>query len=180
MPYVEKSTIAILGVLFTILITSSIQVVSADHQLPGDSIFMDQTNVHKIDEINSDYQIYLQIEIRNKQGQLINVVTDSHGKIIPHGITDKTFNETLGKIEIITIDNIQYEKVRYTLNGDAKELLKNHGNSHFLSIWKVIVCTEIEGHGHTCLTPFSIMTPGILINEEDSIQLQWTILREIY
>ena len=179
MSYVEKYTVIILSVLITVLITSSIQVTSADHQLPGNSIFMDHTNVHKIDEINSDYQIYLQIEIRNKQSQLISVVTDYHGKIIPHEITDKTFNETLGKIEIITIDNIQYEKVRYTLNGDAKELLKNHGNSHVLSIWKVIVCTEIEGHGHTCLDPFSIMTPGILINEEDIIQLQWTILREI-
>ena len=90
MPYVEKSTIAILGVLFTILITSSIQVVSADHQLPGDSIFMDQdlrvnhkrplvidSGLIQIDELHCRKKSLTEA-IRLKQ--LFSCLSSAHGK----------------------------------------------------------------------------------------------------
>ena len=63
----------ILGCIFTILITYSVQSVDADHNLSDNSIFKDLTHVNLVDEWNSDYQIYLQVEVRNAQGQLISI-----------------------------------------------------------------------------------------------------------
>ena len=120
----------ILGCVFTILIICSVQPINADHHLPGNSIFKDLTHVNIADQKDSEYQIYLQVEVRNAQGQLISISEDSIGRIIPHELTNHIFNENLGKIEIITVDNIKYEKVQYTDYVQAEELLIKIGRAH--------------------------------------------------
>jgi len=37
-----------------------------------------------------------------------------HGWVIPHKVTDHVFDTLMGEKEIVTIDNIKYEKVQYT------------------------------------------------------------------
>ena len=169
----------ILGCIFTILITYSVQSVDADHNLSGNSIFKDLTHVNVADQKDSEYQIYLQVEVRNAQGQLISISEDSIGRIIPHELTDHIFNENLGKIEIITVDNIKYEKVQYTDYVQAEELLINSQTSHFIGLWRIIMCGEIVGHGHPCLPVFQVNTSHVFITKGDTATLHWTILRII-
>ena len=62
--------------------------------------------------------------------------------------------KTFGKIEIITVDNIKYEKVQYTDYMQAEELLINSQTSHFIGLWRIIMCGEVVGHGHPCFFLF--------------------------
>ena len=168
-----------LGCIFTVLIACSVQSVDADHHLSGNSIFADQIHVNLVDEWDSEYQIYLHVEVRNTQGQLVSISEASIGRHIPHEITEHVFNEKLGKIEIVTIDNIKYEKVQYTLPGEIKDLLKNSQTYRFINSWAIIICGEVEGHEQTCLRVFSAMTSSVFVTENDIGILHWTILRII-
>ena len=47
---------------------------------------------------------------------MISVAEGMHGFVIPHQITDHVFDTLMGKKEIVTIDNIKYEKVQYTFS----------------------------------------------------------------
>jgi hypothetical protein len=176
---VKKPTIALLSTVFVALIACSIQSVTADHHLSGNSIFKDLTHVNIADQKDSEYHIYLQVEVRNAQGQLISISEDSIGRIIPHELTDHVFNENLGKIEIITVDNIKYEKVQYTDYVQAEELLINSQTSHFIGLWRIIMCGEVVGHGHPCLPVFQVNTSHVFITKGDAVTLHWTILRII-
>ena len=175
----KKPTIALLSTVFVALIACSIQSVTADHHLSGNSIFKDLTHVNIADQKDSEYHIYLQVEVRNAQGQLISISEDSIGRIIPHELTDHVFNENLGKIEIITVDNIKYEKVQYTDYVQAEELLINSQTSHFIGLWRIIMCGEVVGHGHPCLPVFQVNTSHVFITKGDAITLHWTVLRII-
>ena len=175
----KKPTIALLSTVFVALIACSIQSVTADHHLSGNSIFKDLTHVNIADQKDSEYHIYLQVEVRNAQGQLISISEDSIGRIIPHELTDHVFNENLGKIEIITVDNIKYEKVQYTDYMQAEELLINSQTSHFIGLWRIIMCGEVVEHGHPCLPVFQVNIPHVFITEGDFVTLHWTILRII-
>ena len=176
----KEFVIILLGVIFVGLLAGSIQSVAADHNLTGNSIFRDLTRVNIVDQIDSKYQIYLQVEVRNAQEQLISISEDSIGKIIPHEITEHTFNEKLGKSEIVTIDNIKYEKVQYSDNIQAEELISIEKRpSHFIGLWRIIMCGEVVGHGHPCLPVFQVNTSHVLITEGDIITLHWTVLRII-
>ena len=159
----KNYTKVILGCIFTILITCSVHSVDADF----------------VDEWDSEYKMYLHTEVRNAQGQLISISEGSIGTLLPHEITDRTFNEKLGKIEIVTIDNVKYEKVQYADYVPAEELLINSGTSHFIGLWKIIVCGEAVDGDVSCFSVFHVNTPHVFITEGDSVTLHWTILRII-
>jgi len=139
---VKKFTILLLSVIFVTLIASSVQSISADHILEdGKGIFKDQDhqNFTKTIDSNSKYQIHLQVELRNAQGQLISIAETSHGNYIPEGISDLTFYEKLGKKEIVVIDNIKYEKAQYV------DSLYSNIEVDYVSLWALMVCGEIYG-----------------------------------
>jgi hypothetical protein len=106
-----------------------------------------------------------------------------HGKYLLHEITDYIVDtEALGffgKKEIITIDNIKYEKVQYTDYMQAEELLINSQTSHFIGLWRIIMCGEVVGHGHPCLPVFQVNTSHVFITKGDAVTLHWTVLRII-
>ena len=175
----KNSSKVILGCIFTISIICSVQSVDADHDLSGNSIFTDQTRVNIVDEWDYGYLIYLHVEVRNAQGQLVSISEDSIGRLIPHELTDHVFNEKLGKIEIVTTDNIKYERVQYANYIPVEELMPNSQTSHFIGLWRIIMCGEVVGHGHPCLPIFQVNTPHVFITEGDVVTLHWTILRII-
>ena len=177
----KKFTIALLSVIFVALIACSIQSISADHLKPGQGIFKDANEFNLVPIKDSKYQIYLQVVVRNAQGQLISILEDSHGRYIPHEITDSTFDENLGEIEIITIDNIKYEKVQFTDTLDAKKLIDliENRTSHFIGIWKYQVCEEIDGHGYRCIPIFHLYSSYAYVTAGDVVTSQWTILKEM-
>ena len=175
----KNSSKIVLGCILTILITCSVQSVDADHHLSGNSIFKDLTHVNLVDEWDSEYQIHLHVEVRNAQGQLVSISEDSIGRLIPHELTDHVFNEKLGKTEIVTTDNIKYERVQYANYIPVEELMPNSQTSHFIGLWRIIMCGEVVGHGHPCLPIFQVNTPHVFITEGDVVTLHWTILRII-
>ena len=110
----KKFMVLLIGVIFVALITASVQFAYADHTEPGIGIFKDATNVELIETTDTEYQVYLQIQVRNGNGQLISITESTMtGAYIPHELIDRVFDTLMGKKEIITIDNIKYEKVQY-------------------------------------------------------------------
>ena len=195
----KKFTIALLSTVFVALITCSVQSVTADH-VEGDGIYNDYGEANIVTVKDSKYQVNLQIIIRTGGGQLINVTESmSTAAYIPHRITDHVFDTLMGEKEIITIDNIKYEKVQYTYTPtiehrfvglypifsenydlefkstpEARE--KMHEKRDF-SMWKIHYCATFEGHGFSCIPIFQDLVPTMTLEEHDIITHKWTILR---
>ena len=113
----QKSTIVLLSTIFVTLITCSVQSVTADHLELGQGIYIDEERVQLAPTRDSNYQVYLQVVIRSGDDQLINVTESMQdANYLPHQITDQVFDTLMGEKEIITIDNIKYEKVQYTFS----------------------------------------------------------------
>ena len=195
----KKFTIALLGVIFVTLITGSIQSVTADHSEPGQGIFKDELQVEAVPIQDSNYQVYLQTVLRNEDGQMISVAEGMRGFVIPHQVTDHVFDTLMGKKEIITIDNIKYEKVQYTFSPtleqrteklypifeeipieyvveeDALAQMKEEIRDYYS--WKIHYCATFEGHEYTCIAVFQSFAPVNLVTHTDVVTHQWTILR---
>ena len=213
-----------LGVIFTVLLIGYVQSVSADHLEPGKGIFKDVKDVNlrgtKVvagvlgdppdfyyelsGGLNntSNYQVYLQTALRNGDGHLISIIESTvTAAYIPHKITDYVFDTLMGKKEIITIDNIKYEKVQYTfaptleqrwigmypifeeipikynLKEDTRTKMNEEKKDR--SNWKIHYCATFEGHGYQCIPIIQVIIPTMVMEPDDVAINQWTILREL-
>ena len=198
----KKFTIALLGVIFVALTAGSIQSIYADHLEPGQGIFKEKSEVELVTTHGSNYQIYLQTVLRNGDEQLINVSeTIEIGMYIPHKITDDVFDTLMGKKEIITIDNIKYEKVQYIFSPTLEQrwtgfypifseipfeftyeesfVEKMNKKDKNWSIWKIHYCATFQGHGYTCIPVFQVLVPTMTLEPDDVVTQHWTILREL-
>ena len=195
-------TIALVGIIFVVLIACSVQSISADHTEPGKGVYVNENKVDITSTQNSNYKIYLQTVLRNADGQLINVTESTEtGAYVPHKISDDAFDTLMGKKEIVTIDNIKYEKVQYTftptlvqrwtaiyplfsevviefkVEEDAR--MDMHSYVKDYSIWKLQHCADWgDDHGLSCIPLFQVLVPTITLEPDDVITLNWTILRE--
>nr|AIE96009.1 hypothetical protein [uncultured marine thaumarchaeote AD1000_71_D06] len=121
--------IQLLSITFVLLITGSIQSVIADHLEPEQGIFKDKAAVELVKTNDTNYRVYLQTVLRNGDDQLVGV-TDIHsadglqGWVLSHKITDHVFDTLMGEKEIVTIDNIKYEKVQYTFTPTLEQRTK--------------------------------------------------------
>ena len=199
-------TIALVGIIFVVLIACSVQSISADHTEPGKGIFVNENKVDIIPTQNSNYKIYIQTVLRNADGELINVTESTeNGAYIPHKISDDAFDTLMGKKEIVTIDNIKYEKVQYTFSptleqrwmgmypileqininikveGDA--LVQINKKTKDYSLWKIHYCADFANIGHhdglQCIPVFQVLVPTMTLEPTDVITQHWTILREL-
>ena len=193
--------IPLLGVISVVLLAGSVQSISADHE-SSEGIFKDKSKVNLVTTQDSDYQVYLLTILRNGDGQLINVTENTKtGSHIPHEITDYAFDTLMGEKEIITIDNIKYEKVQYMFSPTAEqrwismypifeqvpikikvegEKILNVYKDH--SIWKIHYCADFSSIGHDglqCIPIFQVLVPTITLEPHDVITQQWTILRDM-
>ena len=196
----KKFTIGLLSAIFVALIACSIQSISADHLEPGQGIFKDVGAVELVTTQGTNYQVYLQTILRNGDDQLINITENTKtGAYIPHKITDYVFDTLMGKKEIVTIDDIKYEKVQYTFSptlkqrwmgiypifdeipieyvveGDALAQMKEDIMDHYR--WVIHYCAIFKGHEYTCIPVFQSFTVVELVTHTDVITHQWTILR---
>ena len=191
--------IQLLSITFVLLITGSIQSVTADHLEPGQGIFKNEREIEVVPIQDSNYQIYLQTVLRNVDGQMISVAEGMHGFVIPHQVTDHVFDMLMGKKEIVTIDNIKYEKVQYTFSptleqrtektypifeefpieyvveGDALVQMKEDIRDYYR--WVIHYCATFKGHEYTCIPIFQAFTVVELVTPTDTVTHQWTILR---
>jgi len=199
--YMKKFTMWLLSAIFVALIACSIQSVSADHE-SSEGIFKDKSEVNLVTTQDSDYQVYLQAVLRNGDGQLINVTENTKtAAYIPHEIADYVFDTLMGEKEIVTIDNIKYEKAQYTFSptleqrwigmypifeeipikikvegGKILNVYKDH------SLWKMHYCADFSNIGHDglqCIPVFQVLIPTITLEPSDVIIHHWTILREL-
>ena len=196
----NKSTIVLSSVIFVILIGCSTQSVTADHLKPGDGIYKGYNDVNIVTtKADPKWQVNLQLILRTGDGQLINV-TESTGyaAYIPHEITDHTFDTLMGEKEIVTVDNVKYEKVQYTYTPalearfmgfypifsevhvefvstpEAREKMREQQD---FAMWKIHYCATFEGHGFSCIPIFQDLVPLMTLEQHDIITHQWTILR---
>ena len=197
----KKFTVWSLSAVFIALIACSIQSISADHE-SDEGIFKDKNEVNLVITQDSDYQVYLLTILRNGDGQLINVTENTKtGAHISHEIADYVFDTLMGEKEIVTIDNIKYEKVQYTFSptleqrwigmypifeeipikikvegGKILNVYKDH------SLWKIHYCADFSNIGHDglqCIPIFQVLIPTITLEPSDVITHHWTILREL-
>ena len=194
----------LLGVIFVALIAGSVQSITADHE-SGKGIFKNEKEVKIITTENTNYLVYLQTVLRNGVKQLINVTeTTKTAAYIPHEISDYAFDTLMGEKEIITIDNIGYEKVQYTfsptleqrwmgiypifeqiiikykMEGDA--LAQMNKKTKDYSLWKIHYCADFSSIGHDglqCIPIFQVLIPTMTLEPTDVITHHWTILREL-
>ena len=107
----------------------------------------------------------------------------------------------MGKKEIVTIDNIKYEKVQYIFSPtlvqrtvevypifeeisieyeveeDTLTQMKEKIKDYYR--WKLHYCTTFEGHEYSCIPVFQAFTVVELVTQTDVVIHQWTILREL-
>ena len=177
----KKFTILLLSVIFVTLIAGSVQSIAADHLEPGQGIFVDDAEVNLATTEDSNYRVYLQMILRNGDGQLINVTESTAvGAYIPHKITDAVFDTLMGKKEIITIDNVKYEKIIYAVTLDIEQLLPPPKKpSHFIGNWVISLCKVFDKHGYTCIAPWQANSSFVSLEEDDVVKNHWNILRII-
>ena len=197
----KKFPVWSLSAVFIALIACSIQSISADHE-SDEGIFKDESEVNLVTTQDSDYQVYLLAILRNGDGQLINVTENTKtGAHISHEISDYVFDTLMGEKEIVTIDNIKYEKAQYTFSptleqrwigmypifeeipikikvegGKILNVYKDH------SLWKMHYCADFSNIGHDglqCIPVFQVLIPTITLEPSDVITHHWTILREL-
>ena len=197
---IKKFTILFFGVVFVALITCSVQSVAADHLEPGDGIYKDKGEVELVTTKGSKYQVYLQSVIRNVDGQLITVTDNMwNAKYLPNKITDDVFDTLMGEKEIVTIDDIKYEKVQYTYTPTSLSRFKmlfpifsevtlefevtkdDLANLHKITkthgVWKLHYCAAFKGHGYDCVPILQVLIPMMILEGDDVVTQQWTILR---
>ena len=198
----KKLTMLLLIAAFVTLISSSIQSISADHLEPGVGLFESRTEVELSSTKDSNYKTYLQSVIRNEGGQLINV-TDVTGDVyVAHELTDHIFDTLMGEKEIITINDIKYEKVQYVyspsleyrwlglypifseinlnIKAEADTLDDMMNEQKDYALWNIHYCAEFGGdHGYQCIPIFQALVPNMTLEPTDTVTHQWTILRQL-
>ena len=154
-----------LGCIITVLITCSVQPVFAQ----------DITDILKPVPIkDAEYQFHLQMALRDSDGRLISVTESTNGYYIPHAVTDEAFDIHFGKKEIVTIDNIKYEKVQY------RE--KYSLDLPFKLMFFIPAILEISYGQETVMVDaniFQAFVPLVHLAEDDEINTQWTIFRKL-
>ena len=190
--YMEKFDGVMLSAIIITLIFSSTQTIIAD----------DNPNVktHTLDpDINLRYEVYLQTTIRDAQGQLLSVsesiigwvtiTTFPDGKSMPD-LVEQVFNHNiLDEKEVVTIDNVKYEKIQFfnELVVDHNKLLNVNPATNLYTGGKIgtssgsvyNICMDFNeiGYGHLCGPFVAAGMPLIHLAEGNILTDQWTILR---
>ena len=176
----KKIVISLLGTIFVLLLANSTESVAADHLEPGQGIFINENLINLVTTKDSKYHVHLQVEVRNAQGQLISISETTNVNHIPHEITDNTFDTMLGKKEIITIDNVKYEKIIYAPTLDIEQLLPPPKKpSHFIGNWVISLCQVFDKHGYDCVAPWQANSSFVSLEEDDVVKNYWAVLRII-
>ena len=195
----------LLGAIFVALIAGSVQSISADHE-SGNGIFKNEHEVELADTKNTKYQVYLQAVLRNGDGHLISIIeSTANAGHISHKLTDDIFDTLMGEKEIVIIDNIKYEKVRYTFSPTLEErwmgmyqiseqikinievegdaLVQMNKKIKNYNVWKIHYCADFTNIGHPdglqCIPIFQVLVPTMMLEPTDVITQHWTILREL-
>ena len=164
MSYVDKFFKIMLISVFIALIAGSMQDVFA----------VDMTDIFKPVPIkNSEYQFHLQVVLRDADGGLISITESTNGYYIPHDVTDQIFDNDFGKKEIIIVNNIKYEKVKFTEQYSL--------DLPYKLMFFIPIAIEVNDGSKTVIVDaniFQAFVPLVYLEADYVIETQWTILRE--
>ncbi len=164
--YMKNFSKVMLSIIFTALIVGSVQPVLAD----------EITDLFKPVPIrNSEYQFHLQVVVRDSHGQLVSVTESTNGYYVPHDVTDEAFDRNFGKKEIVTVDNIKYEKVQYIVND-------RHYRVPMKLMFFIPAVIEVSYGAETVTVEafiFQAFVPLVYLEEDDVVDTQWTIFRKL-
>ena len=192
--YVKRFAIPFLGVIFVTLITSSVLSIAADDPAGNNVVSEDADKLNVVPTEDLKYEIYLHVLVRNAHDELISVAETlpcqftNCSDYLAHEITDYAFDTALGKKEIITIDNIKYEKVQFSDSSEqtmtSLTLYNQYMFDNYLRVpaweWVIEVCGEpIKKYGVECTHVFWSRTSIVWLEPGDTTIANWTILREM-
>ena len=165
--------ISLLSVIFLVLLTGSVQSVATDHlELEGKGIFKNEEQVNLISSKDSKYEIFVLVEIRNAQGELISISESIRGDHISYEVADIVFNEYFGKKEIITFDNIKYEKRQF-----VEQKISDEQKQEVVGV--IYSCGDFGVHLDVCPPIFQANAPWFMLDKGDVMKNHWTVLREL-
>ena len=151
--------------IFTALIAGSIHDVLAENI----------TDIFKPVPIkNSEYQFHLQVVLRDAGGGLISVTESTNGYYIPHDVTDQVFDNDFGEKEIVIVNNIKYEKAQFTEQYSL--------DLPYKLMFFIPIAIELSDDSKTVIVDaniFQAFVPLVYLEEDNVINTQWTILREL-
>ena len=186
--------ISLLGIIFVILITSSVLPITADKSVDNKLSFADTDRLIFFTPENPKYEIHVQVLIRNVQGELISVAEtlpckggDYCSEYFDHEVTDYAF-DLLAKKETITINDVKYEKIQfsdsYSQTADAQfgsdVFFEDHSPQEPTGRWVVEVCGEaLNEFGFECVQIFQSRTSIVWLEVGDVTTANWTVLKKI-
>ena len=186
--------VPLLGFIFVALITSYIPFSAGDASADTMVVSEDKDKLNNIPTHDSKYKIYLHVLIRNAQGELIGIADTgeksrlvSGPQYLPHEITDEIFDMLNVKKEIITVDNIKYEKIQISNSYEQTMTTTTYFNQNLFEMndrepsatWMLTVCGElVQKLGYDCINIFQCYTSLVYLEVGDIITSHWTILRE--
>ncbi len=164
MSHMDKYFKIMLVSIFIALISGSMQ----------DAFAMDMTDIFKPVPIkNSEYQFHLQVVLRDADGGLISVVESTNGYYIPHDITDQVFDNDFGEKEVVIVDNVKYEKVKFTEQYSL--------DLPYKLMFFIPIAIEVNDGSKMVIVDaniFQAFVPFVYLEADYVIDTQWTILRE--
>ena len=186
--------VPLLGFIFVALITSYIPFSAGDASADTMVVSEDKDKLNNIPTHDSKYKIYLHVLIRNAQGELIGIADTgeksrlvSGPQYLPHEITDEIFDMLNVKKEIITVDNIEYEKIQISDSYEQTMTTTTYFNQNLFEMndrepsatWMLTVCGElVQKLGYDCVNIFQCYTSLVYLEVGDIITSHWTVLRE--
>ena len=169
----KKITLVLLSVIF-VLVTSSIHSISADDSTDSKDTSMGKSDVATLTTSkDGKYLMHVQVIVRNAQGQLTAVTEGTFGAYVLHKITDNVFDEVLPEKEIVTVNDIKYKKAQFGDTFRGGDFVDQNG------VWLVTVCGDVPSTliGVECAYIFEVMTNQVILEDDDVIYTNWTILR---
>jgi|TARA_B100001750_G_C15465374_1_gene576705 hypothetical protein len=174
----KKIIPVLLCTIFVMLIMGSIHSIYADETNNKETYEDDITLVSTKD---SKWEIHVQIVVRNSVGQLVGISEAAGGVYVPHKITDNAFETVLpGEITIVTIDDVKYEKLQFSDSYQVSTgIYDEAGMNNHPGLWLVRICGVADVVGAECIHIFQVRAAQVVIDKDEIVTTNWTILREL-
>ena len=115
---------------------------------------------------NSIYDINLRVTVRDSSGNLVSISESTNTRYLPYTITEKVFAESFDNRSAIVSDGKKYEIVTRIDTFDPADNAMG-----LFSIYRIA-----EGY---IIDVFEAFTPMVLLEKDDTIQAEWTILKDV-
>ena len=180
----KKIIPVLLCTIFVMLIIGPVDSIYADVYVeePSEDDVWDGWHTGGYSTKDSKWEIHVQIVVRNSVGQLVGISEAAGGVYVPHKITDNAFDTLLpGKMTIVTIDGVEYEKRQFSDSyqvgtvGYDKDSISNQPG-----LWLVRICGELANSvGAECVHIFQVRAAQVVVDNDEIVTTNWTILREL-